>query len=269
MTAHIGTADIGTADRSAPLLEVEAVSVRYGAVTALTAVDLAVGPGEIVAVVGPNGAGKSSLMGVIAGIVAPAAGRVRFRGEDILGQPLERTVRRGIAFVPEGRHVLSGLTVLENLVLGATVRADRAAVAADIDFFLDLFPVLRERRDQPAGRLSGGEQQMLVIARALMSRPALLILDEPSLGLAPRITDRVYETVAEVRGRGVSILVVEQNAARALKAADRTYVLNGGAVRLSGTREALAGHPRFEVAYFGLADAEHEGAGGQEGQEGK
>lgn len=254
-------ADIRTTDRSAPLLRVEAVSVRYGAVTALAGVDLEIGNDEIVAVVGPNGAGKSSLMGVIAGIVAPVAGRVRFRGEDILGQPLERTVRRGIAFVPEGRHVLSGLTVQENLALGATVRADRAAAAADIDGFFALFPVLGERRDQPAGRLSGGEQQMLVIARALMSRPALLILDEPSLGLAPKITDRVYATIAEVRGRGVSILVVEQNATRALKAADRTYVLNGGTVRLSGTREALAGHPQFEAAYFGFAG--HEGPEGQ------
>ena len=257
------SADIGTAGRPAPLLEVEAVGVRYGAVTALRAVDLVVGQGEIVAVVGPNGAGKSSLMGVIAGIVAPVAGRVRFRGEDILGQSLERTVRRGIAFVPEGRHVLSSLSVLENLVLGATVRADRAAVGADIDGFFELFPVLGERRDQPAGRLSGGEQQMLVIARALMSRPALLILDEPSLGLAPKITDRVYAAMAEVRGRGVSILVVEQNATRALKAADRTYVLNGGVVRLSGTREALAGHPKFEAAYFGFSGQEKEGQEGR------
>lgn len=238
---------------STPLLEVEAVSVRYGAVTALSGVDLHVGEGEIVAIVGPNGAGKSSLMNVVAGIVAPVAGRVRFRGEDILGQPLERTVRRGVAFVPEGRHVLAGLTVLENLTLGATVRGDRAAVAAEIDGFFDLFPILGERRGEPAGRLSGGEQQMLVIARALLSKPALLMLDEPSLGLAPMITDRVYQLVEQVRGRGVSILVVEQNAARALKAADRTYVLNGGVVRLSGTRDELAGHPQFETAYFGLA----------------
>lgn len=255
---RISVDDVRVADEPAPLLQVEAVSVRYGAVAALTAVDLNVGNGEIVAVVGPNGAGKSSLLGVIAGTVAPVAGRVRFRDEDILGHPLERTVRRGIAFVPEGRHVLAGLTVLENLVLGATVRADRAAVAADIGSFFDLFPVLGERRDQPAGRLSGGEQQMLVIARALMSRPALLILDEPSLGLAPKITDRVYATIAEVRSRGVSILVVEQNAPRALKAADRTYVLNGGVVRLSGTRDTLAGHPQFETAYFGFARQEAE-----------
>jgi branched-chain amino acid transport system ATP-binding protein len=237
---------------SEALLELEALEVRYGPIRALKGVDLKVQDGEIVAIVGPNGAGKSSLLNAVAGVVTPSAGSVRFRGEDIAGQALERTVRRGVALVPEGRHVLAGLTVQENLALGATIRSDRKAIAADIDSFFALFPILAERRDQAAGKLSGGEQQMLVIARALMSRPTLLMLDEPSLGLAPMITDRVYETIARIRDQGVTVLVIEQNAPRALAAADRTYVLNGGRVRLTGTAAALRDHPDFAAAYFGL-----------------
>jgi branched-chain amino acid transport system ATP-binding protein len=237
---------------SDPLLSVDGLVVRYGPITALNGVSLSIGAGETVAIVGPNGAGKSSLVGAISGTVKASAGSIRFRNESVLGQNLERTVRRGIAMVPEGRHVLAGLTVHENLRLGATVRTDQAEVAAEIDEFFRIFPILAERRKEAAGRLSGGEQQMLVIARALLSRPALLMLDEPSLGLAPKVTDRVYEILADVRRRGVSILVVEQNAARALEAADRTYVLNGGIFRISGTTAELAGNPDFEAAYFGL-----------------
>ncbi len=235
-----------------PLLVVEGLVVRYGQVLALDGVGLRVNAGEMVAIVGPNGAGKSSLVGAIAGTVRAAAGHVRFKGEDIVGQSLERTVRRGIAMVPEGRHVLSSLTVMENLRLGATVRRDRAQVDDEIGEFFRIFPILAERRNEAAGRLSGGEQQMLVIARALLSRPALLMLDEPSLGLAPKVTDRVYEILDGVRQRGVSILVVEQNASRALKAADLTYVLNGGTFRIAGTTAQLADNPDFEAAYFGL-----------------
>ncbi|MCC6001290.1 MAG: ABC transporter ATP-binding protein [Pararhodobacter sp.] len=234
------------------LLEIRKLTVSYGRITALSEIDLSVGVGEIVAIIGPNGAGKSSLLNAIAGVVPAAGGSVTLDGTEMLRLPLEESVRHGIAMVPEGRHVLPGLTVLENLRLGATIRTDLAAVKADLEGFLDAFPILRERRGEPAGRLSGGEQQMLVIARALMSRPRLLMLDEPSLGLAPRIVGQVYDMITQTRARGVTILVVEQNARRALSVADKTHVLNGGAIRLSGTAEELSGNPQFEAAYFGL-----------------
>jgi branched-chain amino acid transport system ATP-binding protein len=240
---------------SQTLLRIENLTVQYGRIVALRGVDLAVGRGEIVSLVGPNGAGKSSLLNAVAGVVRATGGKVRFNGEDVLGQPLEKTVRRGMALVPEGRHVFAGLSVLENLMLGATIQSDRRAIDQTIEEFFALFPILSERRHQAAGKLSGGEQQMLVIARALMSKPSLLMLDEPSLGLAPMITDRVYEIIADIRRRGVTVLVIEQNAPRALKAADRTYVLNGGLVRLTGPSAELAAHPDFEAAYFGLKDA--------------
>ncbi len=239
---------------AAPLLAVDDVTLRYGRITALDGLSLHIDEGEIVAIVGPNGAGKSSLLGAIAGLVKPIAGAIRFRGESVVGRPLEETVRRGIALTPEGRHVFASLTVVENLWLGATIRGSSKAVEADIRAFCELFPVLGERRDEPAGRLSGGEQQMLVIARALLSQPALLMLDEPSLGLAPFITDRIYDIISDIRARGVSVLVVEQNADRALAAADRAYVLNGGKVRLAGASAALREDPRFEAAYFGLSN---------------
>ncbi len=236
-----------------PLLAVDGLCVRYGRIAALDRLSMRVNSGEVVAIVGPNGAGKTSLLSAIAGLVRPVEGGIAFHGENIVGQPLERTVRRGIALVPEGRHVFAGLTVLENLKLGATIQRDPAKIAAEIRAFFEIFPILEERRNEPAGRLSGGEQQMLVIARGLLSRPKLLMLDEPSLGLAPKGTDRIYEIIGEIRGRGVTVLVVEQNADRAIEAADRIYVLNGGRVRLSGAAAELAGHPEFEAAYFGLS----------------
>jgi branched-chain amino acid transport system ATP-binding protein len=238
------------------LLAIDGLSVCYGRIAALDRLSLRVNAGEVISIVGPNGAGKTSLLNAIAGLVRPAEGSIVFRGENIVGQPLERTVRRGIALVLEGRHVFSGLTVLENLRLGATIQRDPAAIVADLRSFFESFPILQERRNEPAGRLSGGEQQMLVIARALLSRPTLLMLDEPSLGLAPKITDRIYEIIGEIRRNGVTVLVVEQNAERALEAADRIYVLNGGRVRLSGAAAELRGNPDFEAAYFGLATEE-------------
>lgn len=237
------------------LLAVRGLSVAYGSVTALSGVSVHVDEGEIVSIIGPNGAGKTTLLSAVAGLVRPRAGEILYRGESIVGAPLEATVRRGIAMVPEGRHVFAGLTVMENLRLGATIRTDEAEVAAEIDRYLDRFPILRERRNGPAGLLSGGEQQMLVIVRALLSRPRLLMLDEPSLGLAPRIIDMVYEIIAEVRDRGVTVLVVEQNAGRALSAADRTYILNGGIVRMAGASADLQRAPGFDDAYFGLGRA--------------
>jgi branched-chain amino acid transport system ATP-binding protein len=234
------------------LLTIEGLTVRYGQISALNGTTLHVDQGEVISIVGPNGAGKSSLLNAIAGVVRPSSGTIRFKGEAILGQSLERTVRCGIALVPEGRHVFSGLTVHENLKLGATIRGSQREIDADIASYFEIFPILSERRNEPAGRLSGGEQQMLVIARGLLSNPSLLMLDEPSLGLAPKITDRIYEIIADIRRRGVTVLVVEQNANRALQAADRTYVLNGGIVRLTGSAEELKSHPDFEAAYFGL-----------------
>lgn len=242
--------DVPLTDR--PLLVVDKLVVRYGKVTAVDGVSIHVGHGEIISIVGPNGAGKSSLLGAVAGLVRPLSGSVTFIGENTVGQPLEQTVRRGIALVLEGRHVFAGLTVLENLKLGAAARHDSAEIDMDIAEQLEIFPILGERKGQPAGRLSGGEQQMLVIARALLSRPKLLMVDEPSLGLAPMMTDRVYEVLARIRENGVSVLVVEQNAPRALRIADRTYVLNGGRVGLSGPSGELERHPDFEAAYFGL-----------------
>ena len=236
----------------APLLEVSGVVVRYGAVTAVRGVDLQVNTGEIVSIVGPNGAGKTSLISAIAGIVVPAAGSVVFAGKSLGGIALEDVVAHGIAMVPEGRHIFASLTVTENLLLGATVRSDAAAVRADIERSFATFPILGERRRQPAGLLSGGEQQQLAIARALLSRPKLLVLDEPSLGLAPAIVDQVYALLRSVRGEGVTILLVEQNAERVFGIADRVHVMSGGAFVLSGSAAELKSDQRFDAAYFGV-----------------
>lgn len=239
---------------STSLLEINQLVVHYGRICALDGVSLAVEPGEIVAIVGPNGAGKSTLLSTIAGIVQPVSGGVTYRGEPVLGQSLERTVRRGIALVPEGRHVFAGLTVQENLRIGAVIRKDQAAVDVEIARFMEIFPILGARRNEMAGKLSGGEQQMLVIARAMLSNPTLLMLDEPSLGLAPKITDQVYTLVGELRQQGLTVLVVEQNADRALSVADRTYVLNSGRVRMSGPSSRLRADAAFEAAYFGVGE---------------
>ena len=237
---------------TAPLLNVREVDARYGRVTALRRLSMHVEAGEIVSIIGPNGAGKTTLLSAITGLIRVAGGAIDFDGVSVLGTPLEQTVRRGIALVPEGRHVFAGLTVAENLRLGATIRKDGDAAADETERYLDQFPILRERRDGLAGLLSGGEQQMLVIVRALLSRPRLLLLDEPSLGLAPKVTAQIYELVRTVREEGVTVIVVEQNAGRALAVADRTYVINGGEMRLTGTSAELTDNPDFEAAYFGL-----------------
>ena len=234
------------------MLAVSQLEVSYGNIAALRGVSLEVHSGEIVAVIGPNGAGKSTLLLAITGVVAARAGTISLAGESVRGMAPERLVAKGISLVPEGRRIFGSLTVAENIRLGATVRTDRAAAAADVERVLALFPVLRERFGQRAGKLSGGEQQMLAIARALLARPKLLLLDEPSLGLAPLIVGQVYETVLELRRQGVTILVVEQNVHRALSAADRTYVLNTGTVVMGGRSAELHGAAEFEAAYFGL-----------------
>jgi branched-chain amino acid transport system ATP-binding protein len=237
---------------AAPLLDVCALEVRYGAIVAVRGVDLHVGEGEIVTIVGPNGAGKTSLLSAISGVVRPKAGSIALGGRPLAGIALEDVVRHGVALVPEGRNIFATLTVEQNLKLGATIRRD-ADVAKDISEVFKDFPILGERRNQPAGLLSGGEQQQLAIARALLSRPRLLLLDEPSLGLAPTIIDNVYLRLAAVRASGVSILLVEQNAARAFGLADRAYVMSRGVFTLEGPPAAIANHADFDAAYFGVA----------------
>jgi branched-chain amino acid transport system ATP-binding protein len=243
-----------------PLLSVSGLVVRYGAITAVRGLDLEVADGETVAIVGPNGAGKSSLLSAIAGIAPPTAGRITFAGAPLSGIALEDVVGRGIALVPEGRHIFAALTVRENLLLGATVRRDAQAVQNDIERAYAMFPILAERRHQPAGQLSGGEQQQLAIARALLSRPRLLMLDEPSLGLAPKIVDQIYALLHTIKNDGVTILLVEQNAERVFAVSDRVYVMRGGEFALSGNARDIAGDPRFDAAYFGIRMREGAGA---------
>jgi branched-chain amino acid transport system ATP-binding protein len=241
------------------MLCVKDLHVSYGNIVALRGVSLDLDQGEIVAVIGPNGAGKSTLLLTIAGVVRAKQGEVRLGDASILGIAPEVLASRGIALVPEGRHIFGSLTVAENIALGATTRRDRQAVAADVERALDMFPILRERYRQRAGKLSGGEQQMLAIARALLARPKLLLLDEPSLGLAPLVVRQVYEAIFELKRQGITILVVEQSVHRAVAAADRTYVVNSGRVAISGRSADLHGTAAFDAAYFGVAP----GAGGQ------
>jgi len=237
---------------AAPFLTVSGLVVRYGAVTAVRGIDLRMEEGEIVGIVGPNGAGKTSLISAVAGLVAPAAGTISFNGRSLENIALEDVVAHGIALVPEGRRIFASLTVAENLLLGATARRDREAVPADIERVSDMFPILRERRRQPAGQLSGGEQQQLAIARALLSRPQLLMLDEPSLGLAPMIVDQIYAHLRAICGQGVTILLVEQNAERVFAVSSRIYVMSGGEFSLSGSAEEIKRDSRFDAAYFGV-----------------
>jgi branched-chain amino acid transport system ATP-binding protein len=234
------------------MLDVNELHVRYGNITALHGISLNVAKGEVVAVIGPNGAGKSTLLLTIAGVVSAKQGDIMFDGASIRGMAPETLAARGIVLVPEGRHIFGSLTVAENIGLGATTRRDRNQVPADIERVLDMFPVLRERYRQRAGKLSGGEQQMLAIARALLARPRLLLLDEPSLGLAPLIVRQVYDVIFELRRQGMTILIVEQSVHRAVAAADRTYVLNSGLVVMSGRSAELHGTAAFDAAYFGI-----------------
>ena len=234
----------------ASMLSVDRLSVRYGAVRALQDASIHVGRGELVALLGPNGAGKTSLISGIAGLVASAGG-IRFDDQDITALPTEDRVRRGLSMTPEGRHVFANLTVAENLRLGAAIRTDRAGVAEDFDKYLTLFPILRDRLHQLAGTLSGGEQQMLAIARSMMSRPKLLMLDEPSLGLAPRIVAQMFEYIQLLKAVGVTLLVVEQNVMQALKHADRAYIISAGAIRHEGSGEEMRADRRLIDYYLG------------------
>ena len=237
----------------ASLLAVSGMTVRYGTVVAVRDVHFTVAEGEIVSIVGPNGAGKTSLLSAIAGIVRLASGAVAFSGSALHELRLEEVVRKGIALVPEGRQIFSTLTVEENLRLGATSRRDVREIEQEIVAHFEAFPILGRRREQPAGLLSGGEQQQLAIARALMSRPKLLLLDEPSLGLAPAIVEQVYALIRRIREQGVAVLLAEQNANRAFEISDRTHVMRGGRFSLTGTPAGLLRSPEFDAAYFGVS----------------
>ncbi|WP_375754826.1 ABC transporter ATP-binding protein [Corallococcus exercitus] len=234
-----------------PLLKVDGIQVRYGAIQALRGVSLTVGKGEMVALIGANGAGKTSTLRAVSGMLKPSAGRITLAGQDITGLKAHQLVPRGMAHAPEGRGIFPNLTVFENLELGAYLRKDTAQVRQDMDKGFSLFPVLRERQRQLAGTLSGGEQQMLAIARALLSKPQLLLLDEPSLGLAPQVTETIFRTLREVNATGVSVLLVEQNAHLALNAAHYGYVLETGEVVMAGPGKALLDSAEIRRAYLG------------------
>jgi branched-chain amino acid transport system ATP-binding protein len=233
------------------MLELDDVCVRYGAIEAVKGIALNVGEKEIVTLVGANGAGKSTTLRAISGLIRPAAGSIRFQGEQIDGLPAHRIARAGIGHAPEGRRVFARLTVRENLEMGAFARGKNVELTPDFDRVYGLFPILKERERQAAGTLSGGQQQMLAIARALMGRPKVLLLDEPSMGLAPLVVERIFEVIAEINRQGMAVLLVEQNAQMALAVASRGYVLESGEIVLADTGQALLGNPQVRKAYLG------------------
>ncbi len=234
------------------MLEVDDLHVWYGAAPALWGISLALGAGELLSVVGPNGAGKTTLINALCGIQPARAGRIVFLGEEITRLPPHRFCEAGIAVVPEGRRLFTSMTVLENLELGSTTPRAKAERSASLDAALELFPALREKLASPAGELSGGQQQMVAIARALMARPRLLLLDEPSLGLSPLIVHDMFDAVRRIHAGGVSVLLVEQNVQVALSLADRAYVLEEGRIVAEGEPDALLARPEIQRAYLGL-----------------
>ena len=234
------------------MLSLGGVSAGYGSFRALSDVSLAVDAGETVGVIGPNGAGKTTLLRVISGLVPPLAGELTFAGSAIGGMPAHRIVERGIAHVPENRRLFAKLSVEENLRIGAFIAPARASFAERLDWVFDLFPRLKERRRQLAGTLSGGEQQMCAIGRALMSRPKLLLMDEPSAGLAPLVVEQVFDLVRRIRAEGFTVLIVEQNVRQVLDIVDRGYLIEAGHIRLTGTAMELKDHELIRKAYMGL-----------------
>ncbi len=234
------------------LLDVKGLHVRYGVVEAVRGIDFSIAEGEIVTLLGANGAGKSSTLNAVLGLIPSAAGEVVFAGDPILGVATESLVRRGITLTPEGRRIFGSLSVEENLVLGGLpLGGKKAQRGQNLERMFQLFPILAERREQIAGTLSGGQQQQLAIARSLMSSPRLLLLDEPSLGLAPQIVETIFDHILELRREGITILLVEQNVAMSLEVADRGYVMAAGAVVTSGTAEELSSSHLIEQAYLG------------------
>jgi branched-chain amino acid transport system ATP-binding protein len=235
------------------MLKVNNIYARYGTLVALRGVSIEVKQGEIVTIVGPNGAGKSTLLLTISGILMPAEGAVCLNGKTISGMLPEAITRKGISLVPEGRHVFARLTVAENLRMGLTIRKDKMQAEEDYEKILNLFPKLKDRLNSPGGRLSGGEQQMLVIGRAMLTKPKIMTIDEPSLGLAPLVVDNVWQVLTELRQKeGLTLLIVEQSTERALQASDRIYVLRNGKIQLSGTPDELADGTAIKLAYFGF-----------------
>jgi len=233
------------------LLEIDNITLHYGRIQALHGVSITVGDGEVVALIGANGAGKTTTMRAISGLRPVSSGRIRFQGNDITNLRADLRVVRGIGQSPEGRGVFPGMTVRENLDMGAYTRRDGAAIAQDLERVLTLFPRLQERIKQPGGTLSGGEQQMLAVGRALMSRPKLLLLDEPSMGLAPVLVDVIFDTIERIREQGITVLLVEQNALAALRIADYAYVLESGALKLEGNAATMAQDDEVVRAYLG------------------
>jgi len=233
------------------LLQVTDLRVAYGGIQAVKGVSFQVNEGELVSLIGSNGAGKTTTMKAITGSLFPAAGRIEYLGRDIRGQGSWDLVKQGLVMVPEGRGVFTRMSILENLQMGAYLRNDAAGIQSDIERVYTLFPRLKERRAQLAGTLSGGEQQMLAMGRALLSRPKLLLLDEPSMGLSPLMVDKIFEVIAEVAALGVTLLLVEQNASRALKMAQRAYVMESGEISMQGEAKALLHDPKVRAAYLG------------------
>ena len=240
-------------DAAQPLLELKKLQVAYGGIQAVKGIDLYVGRGELVCLIGANGAGKTTTLKGICGVQPVKSGSILYAGESITGKPAFELVRKGLAMVPEGRGVFGALTIEENLAMGAYVRTDAAGVRADVERVFELFPRLKERRRQTAGTMSGGEQQMLAMGRALMSKPKLLLLDEPSMGLAPLMVQKVFETVLAVSREGVTILLIEQNAKLALEVSHRGYVMESGEITLSGDSKSLLHDPAVRAAYLGEA----------------
>lgn len=234
-----------------PLLELKDLKVSYGGIKAVKGIDLVVNEGELVCLIGANGAGKTTTLKAICGLIKVADGRVLYQGNNISGTRSFQLVRRGLAMVPEGRGIFGQLTIEENLAMGAYTRSDRDAVKADTEKVFELFPRLRERRKQPAGTLSGGEQQMLAMGRAILSKPTLLLLDEPSMGLAPMMVKKVFETVCAISAQGVTILLIEQNAKVALQISNRGYVMESGSITVSGEAKQLLNDPKVREAYLG------------------
>jgi branched-chain amino acid transport system ATP-binding protein len=233
------------------VLRVSNLECRYGKVAAVRGLSLEVRKGELVSLIGANGAGKTTTLKAISGVLAPAGGCIEFEGEDITRASARRVLQLGIAHCPEGRRVFPHMSVRENLEMGCYLRNDTAGIEADMNRLFDRFPILAERREQAAGTLSGGEQQMLAISRALMSRPKLVMFDEPSLGLAPNIVERTFDIIQQIRSEGVTVVMVEQNALAALELSDRAYVMEQGGVTLSGSGQELLGDPHVQKAYLG------------------
>ena len=233
------------------MLRIENLECRYGKVAAVHSLSLEVNKGELVSLIGANGAGKTTTLKAISGVLPPSGGSITFEGEDITHATARRVLQLGIAHCPEGRRVFPYMTVRENLELGSYLRRDKPGIEADLKKIYERFPILHERREQAAGTLSGGEQQMLAISRALMSRPKLVMFDEPSLGLAPNIVEKTFDIIRQIRSEGVTVVMVEQNALAALELSDRAYVMEQGRVSLTGTGQDLLGDPHVQKAYLG------------------